>query len=49
MIDPCGEEEIVKGVYAWHESKKRFTAGVIRARIKWMRENGYGADVGMGA
>jgi hypothetical protein len=43
MIDPCGEEEIVKGVYAWHESKKRFIPGVIRTRIKWMRENGYGA------
>jgi len=41
---PCGEEEIVKGVYAWHESKKRFTPGVIRARVKWMRENGYGVD-----
>jgi type I restriction enzyme S subunit len=31
---PCGEEEIVEGVYAWHESKKRFIPGVIRARIK---------------
>ena len=40
---PCDEGEIVKGVYAWHESKKRFTPGIIRARIKWMRENGYGA------
>ncbi len=34
-----------RGVYAWHKSKKRFAPGIIRARIKWMRENGYGVAV----
>src|SRR5262249_47249405 len=32
---------IVAEVYAWNESKKRFTRGDILARIAWMRENGY--------
>ncbi|MDA8378678.1 MAG: restriction endonuclease subunit S [Planctomycetia bacterium] len=37
----CGVDEIVKGVHAWHESKKRFTSAQIEEHMQWMRERGY--------
>lgn len=44
MIETCGVEDIAKGVYSWHESKKRFTVERIGECVKWMREHGYRVD-----
>jgi type I restriction enzyme S subunit len=43
LIDarPTDDAGIAAEVYAWHESKKRFTRGDILARIAWMRDNGF--------
>lgn len=43
LIDgrPDADGDIIAEIYGWHESKKRFTPATIRARLKWMRQNGY--------
>lgn len=38
---PSTAENTSRGLYAWHESKKRFTRQRIERCIKWMRERGY--------
>ncbi len=38
---PSTAENIIQGLFAWHESKKRFTRQRIEKCIKWMRERGY--------
>lgn len=37
---PESDDDIVKEVHSWHESKKRFTPERIAVCVKWIRDNG---------
>jgi type I restriction enzyme S subunit len=43
LIDdrPADDDHIIAEIYAWHESKQKFTRERISICISWMRKNGY--------
>ncbi|MFO0946647.1 MAG: hypothetical protein U1D30_11980 [Planctomycetota bacterium] len=38
---PATDDAIIAEIHAWHPRKERFSPETIRARLDWMRRNGY--------